>query len=156
MTDCGMIEILGDVTAGGLLTLRKRMDSMYPHRTHAVRGQEEDYLRKEARRRFPWCPKNLPVLFCQAKDYHHYLVIDLEIPDHVRALAIGETWSAAENSRCACGHPGSWEHPVYGTSGIQSCVWAGCPRCPGQAIGAPLTKESFSFYARSPKNRRRL
>jgi hypothetical protein len=59
---------------------------------------------------------------------------------------IAATVHAANESRCACGRRASWEHYVSGGSSRQSCIWAGCPKCSGAAIGTPLLRRDYAAW----------
>lgn len=72
--------------------------------------------------------------------------------DLARFTRLALSVAAAENTRCACGDTGSWEHAIAGTSGMNRVKWAGCPRC-RSAIGAAIDSADVSWYFRQlPKH----
>jgi len=66
--------------------------------------------------------------------------------DFPRLEKIADTMVAAEHKRCACGHYGTWEDTISGTSGMQACIWASCENCTGSAIGSPVLASDMRYW----------
>lgn len=149
-----MAEILGDAIHGGEVIVREKSDSMYQYLDRTVREKREVSLVEQAYRAFPWAPKKgVEAVNEHADAGAFFLTVRLAVLDHVRAAACEVRIKDAEQAKCACGSPGSWDESISGSSGNQSCVWAGCPNCRGTAVGRPILTTDLMWYERYAKKK---